>query len=136
MEKDGFIKYFHEDCVEWLTNELLGKDGYIKICFENKIEIILDTVPKSYDQSTCCLCEKEFKLEDVKERPVNKDQCHLTGKFGGLAQNNCILNTRKALTSFVPILFHNFSEYDCHLLFEKLVNMVCEEVIKIKDKIS
>ena len=67
--------------------------------------------------------EKEFKPKDVEENPIVKDHCHLTGKFRGLAHNKCNLNARKAHTSFVPILFHNFSGYDCHLIFEKLVNM-------------
>ena len=51
----------------------------------------------------------------------------------GLAHNNCNLNTRKAHTSFVPILFHNFSGYDCHLIFEKLVNMATKKNIKINE---
>ena len=73
---------------------------------------------KIYDQSTCWLCEKEFKLNDVKENPIVKDHCNLTGKFRDLAHNNCNLNARKAQTSSVPILFHNFSGYDCHLIFQ------------------
>ena len=59
----------------------------------------------------------------MKETPVVEDHCHLTGRFRGLAHNNCNLNTRKAHKSFAPILFYNFSGYDCHLIFEKLVNM-------------
>ena len=60
-----------------------------------------------------------------------KDQRHLTGKFSGLAHNICNPNIREAHTSFVPILFHNFSGYDCHLIFEKLVNMATKKNLKI-----
>ena len=63
----------------------------------------------------------------MKDNPIVKDYRHLTGRFRGLAHNNCNLNTRKALTSFIPILFHNFSGYDCHLIFEKLNNMATEK---------
>ena len=133
LEKDGYIKYFGEDCVEWFINEMLETEGYMKTYFKNELEINLDTIPENYDQTTCWLCEKEFKPEDVKKNPVVKDHCHLTGKFRGLAHNNCNLNTRKAHTSFVPILFHDYSGYDSHLIFEKLVNMGTAKNIKINE---
>ena len=55
----------------------------------------------------------------------------LSGKFRGLAHNICNLITRKAHSSFIPILFHNFSGSDCHLIFEELVNMAIEKDNKI-----
>ena len=133
LEKDGYIKYFGEDCVEWFINEMLEIESYMKTYFKNDLEIDLDTILENYNQTTCWLCEKEFKPEDVKENPVVIDHCHLTGKFRGLAHNNCNLNARKAHTSFVPILFHNFSGYDCHLIFEKLINMATKKNIKINE---
>ena len=133
LEKDGYIKYFGEDCVEWFVNEMLEIESYMKTYFKNELEINLDTIPENYNQTTCWLCEKEFKPKDVKENPVVRDHCHLSGKFRGLAHNNCNLNTRKAHTSFVLILFHNFSGYDCHLIFEKLINMAAEKNIKINE---
>ena len=75
----------------------------------------------------------KFRPKDKKENPIVEDHCHLTGRSRGLAYNNCTLNTRKAHTSFVPILFHNFSVYDCHLIFEKLVNMATAKNIKINE---
>ena len=44
LEKDGYIKYFGEDCVEWFVNEMLEIEGYMKNCFKNEIEIILHTI--------------------------------------------------------------------------------------------
>ena len=102
---------------------------YMKNYFKNELQINLETIPKNFDQTNCWLCEKAFKPKDEKENPVVKDHCHLTGKFRGLAQNNCYLNTRKAHTSFVAKIFHNFLGYDCHLIFEKLVNMATEKTI-------
>ena len=131
--KNGYIKYFGEDCVEWFINEMLEIEGYMKKFFENELEIDLDTTPEKYDQTTCWLWEKEFKPKDVKDTPIVRDHCHLTGKFRGLAHNNCNLNTRKAHTSFVPILFHAFSGYDYHLIFEKLVKMATAKNIKINE---
>ena len=133
LEKDGYIKYFVEDCVEWFINEMLEIEGYMKNYFKNELEINFDTIPENYNQSTCWLGEKGFAPEDLKENPVVRDHCHLTGRFRGLAHNSCNLNTRNAHTSFVPILFHNFSGYDCHLIFEKLVNMATRKNIKINE---
>ena len=105
----------------------------MKTYFKNELEINLDTNSENYDQTTCWLCEKEFKLKDLEENPVVKDHCHLTGRFRGLAHNSCNLNARKAHFSFVQILFHNFSGNDCHLIFEKLVNMATTKNIKINE---
>ena len=112
---------------------MMEMENYIKKYFKNELEINLDTIQENYDQTACWLCEKEFKPKDVKENPIFKDHCHLTGKFSGLAHNNCNLFTRKAHTSFVPILFHNFSGSDCHLIFEKLVNLATSKNNKIND---
>ena len=30
LEKDGYIKYFGEDCVEWFINEMLEIESYVK----------------------------------------------------------------------------------------------------------
>ena len=133
LEKDGYIKYFGEDCVEWFINEMLEIESYMKNYFKNELEINLDTTPENYDQTTCWLCEKKFKPKDLKENPVVRDHCNLTGRSRGLAHNSCNLSTRKAHTSFVPILFHNFSGYDCHLIFEKLVNMATKKNININE---
>ena len=79
LEKDGYIKYFGEDCVEWFTNVMLEIETYMKTYFKNELEINPDTIPKNYNQSTCWLCEKEFKPKDLKENPIVRDHCHLTG---------------------------------------------------------
>ena len=130
LEKDGYFKHFGEDCVEWFINEMLEIECHMKTYFKNELEINLDKVPENFDESICWLCEKKFQPKDKKENPIVQDHCHLTGSFRGLAHSNCNLNTRKAHTSFVPILFHNFSGYDCHLIFEKLINMATEKNIK------
>ena len=133
LEKDGYIKYFGGYCVEGFIKDMLEIESYMKTYFKNELEINVDTIPEKFDESTCWLCEKEFKPIDVIENPIVKDHCHLSSRFRGLVQNNCNLNTRKAHTSFVPILFHNFSGYDCHLIFEKLINMATEKKIKVNE---
>ena len=53
LEKDGYIKYFGEDCVEWFINEMLEIESYMKTYFKIEIEINFDTIPENYDQTTC-----------------------------------------------------------------------------------
>ena len=50
FEKDGYIKYFGKDCVEWFIDETLGIESYMKKYFNNEIEINLDTIPENYDK--------------------------------------------------------------------------------------
>ena len=63
LEKDGYIKYFCEDCVEWFINEMLEIESFMKNYFKNELEINPDTIPENYDQTTCWLCEKNSKLK-------------------------------------------------------------------------
>ena len=65
----------------------------------------------------CWLCEQPFTEY---EQPV-RDHDHLTGRCRGAAHNTCNINCKQKSSSFVPIFFHNFSGYDCHLIFEELL---------------
>ena len=60
LEKDGYIKYFGEDCVQWFINDMLEKESFMKNYFKNELEINFDANPKKYDQTTCWLCEKRI----------------------------------------------------------------------------
>ena len=47
-----------------------------------------------------------------------RDHCHLTGKFSGAAHVSCNLDYQ--IPQFFPVIFHNISGYDSHLLIKKL----------------
>ena len=120
LEKDDYSKYFGEDCVEWFINEILEIETQMKNYFKNEIEINFDTIPENYNTNNCSLCEKRTEvtkrcskcikkdLPICKENSIFKDHCHLTGKNRESDHSNWNLNTRKAFTSIVPILFHQF----------------------------
>lgn len=61
----------------------------------------------------CHICEKPFDGDD---KVLNHD--HLTGLVRGYAQN--AYNLKFHLPSFIPIFFHNLSNYDAHLFLEEL----------------
>ena len=71
----------------------------------------------------CRFCEKNIESDKV------RDHCHLTGKYRVPAHSNCNINVTQKQSNFIPFLFHNFSKYDCHMFFKKLVD-------KKKDKVD
>ena len=89
--------------------------------FETNIELEINPQEEeSFQQSKVCwLCEATFAttLGDDKVR----DHDHLTDEYRGAAHNRCNSNCKKKSSSFVPIFFHNFSGYDCHIIFEELL---------------
>lgn len=64
--------------------------------------------------NTCYICESHFTNDNIKVR----DHDHLTGKYRGPACNSCNLNFK--LPQFVPIIFHNLSNYDAHFIIPEL----------------
>ncbi|XP_037805798.1 uncharacterized protein LOC119599925 [Lucilia sericata] len=69
-----------------------------------------------YSNNICHICSKNI-LNEEKVR----DHCHLSGKYRGPAHNTCNINYK--LPSFIPVIFHNFSAYDCHLFVKELNNI-------------
>ena len=74
------------------------------------------------NNNICRFCEKEVLSDKV------LDHCHLTGKYRGPAHNTCNINVRQADSNFIPFAFHNFSNYDCHMFFKKLVDLKKDKV--------
>ena len=70
----------------------------------------------------CRFCEKNIESDKV------RDHCHLTGRYRGPAHNKCNVNVTQDQSIFIPFVFHNFSNYDRHMLFKKLVDKKNEKV--------
>ena len=70
----------------------------------------------------CRFCEKNFESDKV------RDHCHLTGKNRGPAHSICNINVAQEQSNFTPFVFHNFSNYDCHIFFKKLVDKKNDKV--------
>ena len=64
----------------------------------------------------CRFCEKEIVSDKV------RDRCHLTGKYRGPAHKTCNVNVTQKQSNNIPLIFHNFSNYDCHMFFKKLTD--------------
>ena len=69
----------------------------------------------------CWLCGNPLDYTKV------RDHDHLTGKYRGAAHNICNIICKQRSSSFVPIFSHNFSGYDCHLIFQELLIQAFEK---------
>ena len=56
---------------------------------------------------------------------IVRDHDHLTGKYRGAAHNRCNLIFEKVI-KYCSYIFHNFSGYDCHIIFEELLTQAYE----------
>jgi len=64
-----------------------------------------------FDNSlNCYSCQKVLGTDKV------RDHCHFTGRFRGAADSK--YNVDYKVNKFIPVFFHTFSKYDCHLFIQ------------------
>ena len=124
---NNYSSNFGLDCKSWFVNEMLTLEKNASKYFKTNLE--LETTPQEEESfqlaEECWLCEQLF-TEGTELRKV-RDHDHLTGKYRGAAHNICNIQSQQRSSSFVPIFFHNFSGYDCHLIFEELLIQAFEK---------
>ena len=69
----------------------------------------------------------DFVIKEILSDKV-RDRCHLTGKYRGPAHSKCNIKVTQKQSNFIPFIFHNFSNYDCHMFFKKLVDKKRDKV--------
>ena len=112
--------------VDWFVDEVIKLENKMDFYFKNTKKEIIMTHEDEEDfknNNVCRFCEKIIESDKV------RDHCHLTGKYRGPAHSKCNINVTQKQSNFTPFIFHNFSNYDCHLFFKKLVD-------KKKDKVD
>ena len=112
--------------VDWFIDEIIKLENKMAFYFKNTNKDIIMTQEDEEDyrnNDICRFCEKFIESEKV------RDHCHLTGKYRGPAHNTCNINITQKQSNFIPFIFHNFSNYDCHMFFKNLVD-------KKKDKVD
>ena len=57
-----------------------------------------------------------------------RDHCHLTGNYRRATHSICSINVTQKQKIFIPFRFHNFSNYDCHRFFKKLIDKKNDKV--------
>ena len=113
------------DNVDWFVKEVIKLENKMAFYFkETKKDIIM----KQEDQedfknnNICRFCETNIESDKV------RDHCHLTGKYRGPAHNVCNINVKQKDSNFIPFAFHNFSKYDSHMFFKRLVDLKKDKV--------
>ena len=113
------------DKVEWFVNEVikLGNKMAFSLKNTNKDIIMIEEDEEDFKNNNICrFCEKNINSDKV------RDHCHLTGKYRGPAHSKCNINVTQDQSNFIPLIFHKFSNYDCHMFFKKLVDKKNDEV--------
>ena len=114
------------DNVDWFVDEVIKLENKMAFYFKNtKKDIIMTEEDEEHykNNNICRFCEKEILSDKV------RDHCHLTSNYRGPAHSKCNINVTQKQSNFIPFIFHNFSNYDCHMFFKRLVD-------KKKDKVD
>ena len=112
--------YTGEDCMKKFCEDL-KKHATRIINYEKKKIITLTNEEREahHRQKECYICKKEFSTDnDDEEHHKVKDHCHYAGKDGGNAHNICNLSYK--IPKEIPVVFHNCSTYDYHLIIKEL----------------
>ena len=126
LKSDYYQSPLGYDNVDWFVDEVIRLENKMAFYFKNTNKDIIMTEENEEDfrnDKICRFCEKIIESDKV------RDHCHLTGKYRGPAHNTCNINVTQKQSNFIPFIFHNFSNYDCHMFFKKLVD-------KKKDKVD
>ena len=111
--------------VDWFIDEIIKLENKMAFHFKNtnKNIVMTDEDEEDYKNNDICrFCEKEILSDKV------HDHCHLTGIYRGPAHSKCNINVTQKQSNFIPFIFHNFSNYDCHMFFKKLVDKKNDKV--------
>ena len=117
--KSGYFSCFGIINIEWFVSEVIQIEKKMKFYFEKTKKDIIMTPEdeKDFMKSTVCwFCEQPVSLEDKV-----RDHCHLTDKYRA-AHYTCNVKVKRNKSKFIHSMFHNFSNYDCHLFFKTLVD--------------
>ena len=117
------------DNVDWFVKEVIKLENKMAFYFQNTKKDIIMTQEDEEDyrnNNICQFCDKKIESDKVRHH------CHLTSKYRGPAHNTCNINVKQKDSNFIPFAFHNFSNYDCHMFFKRLVDL---KKYKVKFKI-
>jgi len=109
------------DCIAWFVEVLKNIAIRVKTILTTNVPMV-DLAPEEWEKfhhaTQCHICEEPFVEDDTRVR----DHCHLTGRYRGPAHSNCNLNYKESFC--IPIVFHNFSDYDSHFIIEKIATAI------------
>lgn len=109
------------NCIDWFVREMArlarNADDYFNHNQEPLQMSMEDEVLFGWAEE-CHICQKTFLEGQTRVR----DHCHRTGKFRGAAHQACNVVYQEA--RYIPIVFHNLSNYDSHFLIRAFANNI------------
>ena len=118
--KCGYYKSsLRYDNVDWFVNDVIKLENKMAFYFMNTNKDIIKIEEDEEDfriNNICRFCERNIDCDKV------RDRYHLSGKYRGPAHSKCNNNVTQDQSNFFPLIFHNFSNYDCHMFFKKIVD--------------
>ncbi|GET61924.1 hypothetical protein RIR_jg11882.t1 [Rhizophagus irregularis DAOM 181602=DAOM 197198] len=116
-----------ENAAQKFVIEMLNKAEAIRNEFRNPMEMMPLTTQEqaSYDNAiNCWICRNPLDGNKV------RDHCHITGRYRGAAHKGCNLDLSiKPRKMHIPVIFHNLSGYDGHIIMQGIGAMECEDDI-------
>ncbi|PKK57804.1 hypothetical protein RhiirC2_720982, partial [Rhizophagus irregularis] len=128
IETEEDKKKFAESDTCWICKGKIAIDRKEVKCLENKASWLnnkLENTPKNLEDYKALTMQilKVTKAIDQAEAMDIKvwDHCHITGKFRGSAHRDCNLKLQiQDWKTPIPVIFHNFWDYDSHLVCESV----------------
>ncbi|GET55429.1 uncharacterized protein LOC114539626 [Rhizophagus irregularis DAOM 181602=DAOM 197198] len=116
-----------ENAAQKFVIEMLNEAEAIRNEFRNPMEMMPLTTQEqvSYDNAiNCWICRNPLDGNKV------RDHCHITGRYRGAAHRGCNLDLSiKPREMHIPVIFHNLSGYDGHIIMQGIGAMECEDDI-------
>ena len=125
LKSDYYKSTLGYNNVDWFVDEVIKLENKMTFYFKNTKKDIIMTEEDEEDfkiNNVCRFCGNFIESDKV------RDHCHLTGKYRGSAHSKCNINVTQKQSSFIPFIFHNFSNYDCQMFFKKLVDKKKEKI--------
>jgi len=111
--------YRGKDCVSVFLEDMLQISEIVHTYYTQKNPLYMSEIDElDFQNSTIChICKQLFLEDDIKCR----DHCHQSGKYRGASHQNCNLKFQRE--EFFPVLLHNFTSFDSHLIVRGLNNI-------------
>jgi hypothetical protein len=110
------------------VTEIIKEAFYIREEYKDPKEMLplTDQEQMAYDRARECWICKTWLIRDKV-----RDHCHITGKYRGPAHRACNLELSiKPYEMHIPVIFHNLSGYDGHIIMQGIGAMECKDEIE------
>ena len=111
------VFYCGKDCLSKFSKTLKAQVNKIINILRKPMDPLTEQENMLHANANICfICEKPFGND--KNAIKVRDHCHYTGKYRGAAHNACNLHYK--IPKSIPVVFHNGSNYDFHLIIKQL----------------